>query len=133
MGQAAGHGNEMVVKRDLKAVAEVRRFVRLVTGQWGMDDFVPCLVASELVTNALQHAASETDEDVILRLHRTEDDALWMEVQDAAHDLPHMLAADTSSETGRGLFIVDQYARCWGIRALAANAGKVVFAVIDRT
>ncbi|GAA1847004.1 ATP-binding protein [Actinomadura bangladeshensis] len=132
MGQGAAE-NEMVVKRDPKVVAEVRRFVRLVTGQWGMDDFVPCLVASELVTNALQHAASETEEDVILRLSRTEDDALWMEVQDAACGLPQMLAADTSSETGRGLFIVDQYARCWGIRALAENAGKVVFAVIDRT
>ncbi|MGW5417070.1 ATP-binding protein [Actinomadura geliboluensis] len=132
MGQAATQ-NEMVVKRDPKVVAEVRQFVRLVTGGYGMDDFVPCLVASELVTNALQHAASETDEDVVLRLSRTEDDALWMEVQDAACGLPHMLAADTTSETGRGLFIVDQYARCWGIRALAGNVGKVVFAVIDRT
>ncbi|MEO3826038.1 ATP-binding protein [Actinomadura sp. B10D3] len=131
MGGAAE--NEMVVKQDLKVVAEVRRFVRLVTGQWDMDDFVPCLVASELVTNALQHGTSVTDNDVILRLSRTEDDALWMEVQDAACALPHMLAADTTSETGRGLFIVDQYARCWGIRALADNAGKIVFAVIDRT
>ncbi|NKZ04999.1 ATP-binding protein [Actinomadura latina] len=132
MGQAATQ-NEMVVKRDLKVVAEVRAFVRLVTGEFGMDDFVPCLVASELVTNALQHATSTTDEDVILRLSRTEDDALWMEVQDSACGLPHMLAADTSSETGRGLFIVDQYARCWGVRAMADNVGKVVFAVIDRT
>ena len=132
MGQAATE-NEMMVKQDLKVVAEVRRFVRLVTGEYGMDDFVPCLIASELVTNALQHATSETDGDVVLRLSRTEDDALWMEVQDAACSLPHMLAADTSSETGRGLFIVDQYARCWGIRALADNSGKVVFAVIDRT
>ncbi|MFB4304728.1 ATP-binding protein [Actinomadura sp. GTD37] len=133
MGQGAAE-NEMVVKQDLKVVAEVREFVRLVTGEYGMDDFVPCLVAGELVTNALQHATSETgDEDVILRLSRTGDDALWMEVQDAACGLPHMLAADTSSETGRGLFIVDQYARCWGIRALAGNVGKVVFAVIDRT
>ncbi|NKZ05609.1 ATP-binding protein [Actinomadura latina] len=135
MGQGAAE-NEMVVKQDLKVVAEVRRFVRLVTGQWGMDDFVPCLVASELVTNALQHAESATSatgDDVILRLSRTEDDALWMEVQDAAYGLPHMLAADTTSETGRGLFIVDQYARCWGIRALADNVGKVVFAVLDRT
>ncbi|GAA1860173.1 ATP-binding protein [Actinomadura bangladeshensis] len=132
MGQGAAE-NEMVVKRDPKVVAEVRQFVRLVTGGYGMDDFVPCLVASELVTNALQHATSATDKDVILRLSRTEDDALWMEVQDAACGLPHMLAADTSSETGRGLFIVDQYARCWGIRALAGNVGKVVFAVIDRT
>ncbi|QKW39733.1 hypothetical protein HUT06_41635 [Actinomadura sp. NAK00032] len=28
---------------------------------------------------------------------------------------------------------LDQYARCWGIRALAGNVSKVVFAVIDRT
>ena len=132
MGQGAAE-NEMVVKQDLKAVAEVRQFVRLVTGGYGMDDFVPCLVASELVTNALQHAASESDGDVVLRLSRTEDDALWMEVQDAACGLPHLLATDASSESGRGLFIVDQYARCWGIRALAGNAGKVVFAVIDRS
>ncbi|WP_339156064.1 ATP-binding protein [Actinomadura luteofluorescens] len=129
MGGAAE--NETVVKQDLKVVAEVRRFVRLVTGQWDMDDFVPCLVASELVTNALQHAASAMEDDVILRLSRTEDDALWIEVQDAACGLPYMLAADTTSETGRGLFLVDQYARCWGIRALAGNVGKIVFAVVD--
>ncbi|MFA1546677.1 ATP-binding protein [Actinomadura chokoriensis] len=131
MGQAAVE-NEMVVKQDLKVVAEVREFVRLVTGQYGMDDFVPCLVASELVTNALRYA-SEKDGDVTLRLDRTEDGALWMEVQDATNDLPRMLETDTVSETGRGLFIVDQFARCWGIRALAGNAGKVVFAVIDRS
>ncbi|MFD0686616.1 ATP-binding protein [Actinomadura fibrosa] len=131
MGGAAE--GEMVVKRDPAVVAEVRRFVRLVVGQWGMDDFVPCLVACELVTNALQHAASGTDGDVVLRLSRTEDDALWVEVQDAACGLPRMLAADASSETGRGLFIVDQYARCWGIRALADGVGKIVFAVIDRS
>ena len=56
-----------------------------------------------------------------------------MEVQDTACGLPQMLAADETSETGRGLFIVDQFARRWGIRALADNAGKVVFAVLDAT
>ena len=129
MGQAAAE-SEMVVKQDLRVVAEVRRFVRLVTGQWGMDDFVPCLVASELVTNALQYA-SASDDDVTLRLGRTEEGALWMEVQDATCDLPHMLDTDAISETGRGLFIVDQFCRCWGVRPLAGDAGKVVFAVID--
>lgn len=124
---------EMVVKQDLKVVAEVRRFVRLVTGQWDMDDFVPCLVASELVTNALQHAASASDDGVVLRLSRTEDDALWMEVQDGAGDLPHMPAIDTTGETGRGLLLVDQYTRCWGTRPLDGHTGKVVFAVIDRS
>ena len=131
MGQAATR-NEMVVKQDLKVVAEVRQFVRQVTGDYGMDDFVPCLVASELVTNALRYA-SERDGDVTLRLDRTEDGALWMEVQDATCDLPHVQEADMASEVGRGLFIVAQYARRWGVRPLADQAGKVVFAVIDPT
>ncbi|WP_021591484.1 ATP-binding protein [Actinomadura welshii] len=130
MGQAAGHESEMVVKQDLKVVAEVRQFVRLVIGQWGMDDFVPCLVASELVTNALRYA-SEKDGDVTLRLERTEDGALWMEVQDATSELPHVQKADMASEVGRGLFIVDQFSHRWGVRPLADKAGKVVFAIID--
>ena len=63
MGEAA-HG-ELVVKRDLQAVAEVRRFVRLAVGRWEVDDFVPCLVASELVTNAIRYATGE--DEVIFR------------------------------------------------------------------
>ncbi|RKS70941.1 anti-sigma regulatory factor (Ser/Thr protein kinase) [Actinomadura pelletieri DSM 43383] len=129
MGEAAVE-NAMVVKQDLRVVGEVRRFVRLVTGQWGMDDFVPCLVASELVTNAFQHA-STPDDDVTLRLGRTEDGALWMEVQDPTTDLPNLRETDALSEAGRGLLIVDQFCRCWGVRPLSGNAGKVVFAVID--
>ncbi|GAA2160253.1 ATP-binding protein [Actinomadura napierensis] len=129
MDEAARGGDEMVVKHDLTVVAEVRRFVRLVTGQWGMDDFVPCLVASELVTNALRYA-SASDDDVTFRIGRTDDGTLWMEVQDATCDLPCMQRADTVSETGRGLFIVDQFCHCWGVRPLAGNTGKVVFAVL---
>ncbi|MFB4307180.1 ATP-binding protein [Actinomadura sp. GTD37] len=129
MGQAATQ-NEMVVKQDLKAVAEVRQFVRLVTGEYGMDDFVPRLVASELVTNALRYA-SEEDGKVILRLDRAEDGALWMEVQDATCNLPQVQEADMDSEVGRGLFIVAKFSRRWGVRPLADQAGKVVFAVID--
>ncbi|GAA2139207.1 ATP-binding protein [Actinomadura napierensis] len=130
MGEAARRENEMVVKHDLTVVAEVRRFVRLVTGQWGMDDFVPCLVASELVTNALRYA-SASDDDVTFRIGRAEDGALWMEVQDATCDLPCIQRADTISEAGRGLFIVDQFTRCWGVRPVAGSAGKVVFAVLN--
>ncbi|TDD21024.1 hypothetical protein E1287_40900 [Actinomadura sp. KC06] len=130
MGDAAE--NQMVVKQDLEVVAEVRRFVRLVAGQWGMDDFTPCLIASELVTNALRYA-SEEDGDVILRVGRTEDDALWMEVQDGTRELPHVQEAEMFSEVGRGLMLVDHFSRCWGVRPLADKAGKVVFAIIDRS
>ncbi|MFD0902090.1 ATP-binding protein [Actinomadura sediminis] len=131
MGQPTSQ-HEMVVKLDLQMVAEVRQFVRLVTGGYGMDDFVPCLVASELVTNALRYA-SEKDGDVILRLDYTEDGALWMEVQDPTCDLPQVQEADMVSEVGRGLLIVAQFSRRWGVRPLAGNAGKVVFAIIDPT
>jgi anti-sigma regulatory factor (Ser/Thr protein kinase) len=120
----------MVVKQDLAVVAEVRRFVRLVTGQWGVDDFVPCLVASELVTNALRYA-SASDDDVTFRIGRAEDGELWMEVQDASCDLPCVQRAGTVGEAGRGLFIVDQFCRCWGVRPVGGGAGKVVFAVLD--
>ncbi|TDC95611.1 ATP-binding protein [Actinomadura sp. 7K507] len=111
MGHAAAEV-EMVVKQDFEVVAEVRRFVRLVAGQWDMDDFAPCLVASELVTNALRYA-SEEDGDVTLRLGRTEDGALWMEVQDGTCELPYVQEPDMISEVGRGLMIVEQVARCW--------------------
>ena len=130
MGEAARGGDEMVVKQDLAVVAEVRRFVRLVAGRWGVDCFVPCLVASELVTNALRYA-SASDDDVTFRIGRTDDGAVWMEVQDATCDLPCIQRADTISEAGRGLFIVDRFCRCWGVRPLAGNTGKVVFAVLN--
>ncbi|MFI0448065.1 ATP-binding protein [Actinomadura sp. 6N118] len=129
MGEAARYENEVVVKHDLSVIAEVRRFVRLVTGQWDINDFVPCLVASELVTNALRYASAS--DDVTFRIGRTDDGALWMEVQDATCDLPCIQRADTISEAGRGLFIVDQLCRCWGVRPLAGQAGKVVFAVLN--
>lgn len=127
MGEAA-HG-ELVVKRDLRAVAEVRRFVRLTVGRWEVDDFVPCLVASELVTNAIRYATGE--DEVIFRLGRTEDGAVWLEVQDGSCVLPRIGAVDLSGESGRGLFVVDQFTRCWGVRPLAGDVGKVVFAVLE--
>jgi two-component sensor histidine kinase len=123
------HG-EIVVKRRLEAVAEARRFVRLALDSWGMDDYVPCLVASELVTNAIRYG-STADDDVTLRLNLADDGALWLEVQDSTSDLPRIRKGDLSSESGRGLFVIDALARHWGVRPLADSTGKVVFAVLN--
>ncbi|WP_433175579.1 ATP-binding protein [Actinoallomurus sp. CA-150999] len=119
---------EIVVKRCPEAVAEVRRFVRLTLGDWGMDDYAACLVASELVTNTVRYAAGD---EVTVRLARTDDGALWLEVEDAAVTMPHAQEAEPVDESGRGLFVVEQLSRCWGVRPLAENAGKVVFAVLE--
>lgn len=125
----ATHG-EMVVKRHPGAVAEVRGFVRLTLGGWGMDDYVPCLVATELVTNALRYGGT-ADDDVTLRLVLAEGGALWLEVQDTTCDLPHIPELDLTSESGRGLLIVERFTRRWGVRPLAGGRGKVVFAVVE--
>jgi anti-sigma regulatory factor (Ser/Thr protein kinase) len=123
------HG-EIVVKRRLESVAEARKYVRLTLGQWGIEDYVPCLVASELVTNAIVHG-STADDEVTLRLDLADDGALWLEVQDATTEMPRVQAAGLSSESGRGVFVIDFFARHWGVRPLADNAGKVVFAVLN--
>lgn len=128
MGEAA-HG-EIVIKQHLEAVAEVRKFVRLTLGRWEVDDFVACLVASELVTNAIRHATT-ADDDVVLRLSRADDGALWLEVEDATAGEPRVQDADPTGESGRGLFVVDRLTRHWGVRRLSGNTGKVVFAVLE--
>jgi two-component sensor histidine kinase len=122
------HG-EIVVKRRLEAVAEARKFVRLTLGRWGMEDYVPCLVASELVTNAIRYG-STADDEVTLRLHLADDGALWVEVQDSTCEMPRVQMAEPTSESGRGLLVIDTLVRHWGVRPLADNVGKVVFAVL---
>ncbi|MCO6006098.1 ATP-binding protein [Actinoallomurus purpureus] len=119
---------EIVVKRCPEAVAEVRRFVRLALDDWDMDDYVACLVASELVTNTVRYASGD---EVTVRLARTDDGALWLEVEDAAGTMPRVQEAEPADESGRGLFVVEQLSRRWGVRPLAGNVGKVVFAVLE--
>ncbi len=124
----ATHG-EIVVKRRLESVVEARKFVRLTLGCWEIDDYVPCLVASELVTNAIRYG-STADDNITLRLDLADDGALWLEVQDSTVEMPRVQQADLSSESGRGLFVIEALTRHWGVRPLANNAGKVVFAVL---
>lgn len=125
MGDAAS--GEMTVKRQPECVSEIRAFVGRVVTCWGMDDHLPCLAASELVTNAVRHAVGD---EVTVRLALTGDGALWLEVEDASCDMPRIGDVEPIGESGRGLLIVEQVARHWGVRLLAGQAGKVVFAVL---
>lgn len=64
-------------------------------------------------------------------LARVEERSLWLEVQDTVCDLPQVVReTDAISESGRGLFIVEQLAMYWGVRPLAGYAGKIVFALL---
>lgn len=129
MGEAAQ--GEIVIRRRPEAVAGVREYIRLTLGGWGMEDHTPCLVASELVTNAVRYASAAEDDEVTVRIGLLDDGALWLEVQDSGTEVPYVVDAALTSGSGRGLFIVEQVTRYWGVRPLADRAGKVVFAVLD--
>lgn len=90
----------------------------LVTGQlaeWGLEGlaFSTELVVSELVTNAVRHAAGP----LYLRLIR--DRALHCEVWDGGHTSPNLRRSAYDDEGGRGLFIVAQMVQRWGTRYTA--------------
>jgi anti-anti-sigma regulatory factor len=82
------------------------------------------LVASELVTNAVVHA--RTTIDLTLRFVPP---LLHIAVRDRADGVPRLSGIiDESSESGRGLLLVDALATRWG--SLVPHGGKVVWAVV---
>jgi anti-sigma regulatory factor (Ser/Thr protein kinase) len=104
--------------------AVVARAREAVTGQmsaWGLDDlaFTIELVASELVTNAIRHAAGP----IQLRLLR--DRALICEVSDRSSTSPRLRRARNEDEGGRGLFLVAQLTERWGTRY--TTDGKIIW------
>ncbi|MFD8810325.1 SpoIIE family protein phosphatase [Streptomyces sp. NPDC059627] len=106
-----------VQRHDLRAVQDVRRFVRASLSDWdraALTDEAELMV-TELVTNALIHADSEVD----VRL-REFTERIHIEVRDSDPrpplPAPITLAdeVDSESEHGRGLLIVDALASAWG-------------------
>ncbi|MFG3206334.1 SpoIIE family protein phosphatase [Streptomyces sp. NPDC048192] len=108
------HVAEWRLDADPRDVARARRLVRGRLLEWGLPQAVETaeLLVSEVVTNAVRHAVSES---VGLRVVRTE--ALLFEVTDDEPALPEMLAAGPYDESGRGLRVVSRLAREWGASA----------------
>jgi anti-sigma regulatory factor (Ser/Thr protein kinase) len=113
------------------AVPSARLHARLVLREWG----VPAdkaqsaeLVVSELVTNALEHGLAGIPATV--RIWLSSDGArVAIRVWDASPLPPVRKDAGVEAASGRGLMIVAALTAGWGCSA--ADAGKVVWAVID--
>ncbi len=110
--------------QDLLSVREARRFLRDVLLRWGLTQVEDAaqLVVSELVTNAITHAAS----DCQLRLSRSAT-TVRVEVADSGAGTPDPQPENPSGEHGRGMHIVAVLSRAWGTESLGAG-GKVVWA-----
>jgi hypothetical protein len=89
---------------------------------------VPCpevqLCVSELLTNVIDQLGEGTP--VPLRLSRTEDDHVRLEVTDPdPHAWLVLRHSPTDDETGRGLFLLDAVALRWSVEG--APDGKAVW------
>ncbi|WTG54450.1 ATP-binding protein [Actinacidiphila glaucinigra] len=104
------------------AVADGRGFVRETLAQWGCADVsdAACLLASEVLTNAVRHAQGP----LRLRLHRT-DREITVEVTDHSTHIPQRRPAELGDESGRGLLLVEALATGWGTRP--SSEGKTVW------
>jgi anti-sigma regulatory factor (Ser/Thr protein kinase) len=80
------------------------------------------LVLSELVTNAVIHAATDVHVSIELR----DDTGIHLEVGDDGQALPRVVDAEPEHIGGAGMRIVDQLVSAWGVRRV--GDGKIVWA-----
>ena len=123
--------DELVLAPIPTAAAAARAFVREVLGYWQLalpDNTLVAravLVAGELVTNAVVHARTELRLRVELR-----GDLLHLAVRDGSPRLLRLVTVpDPEAEGGRGLWLVEQLARAWGVNR-HRDGGKVVWCTL---
>ncbi|URM99630.1 ATP-binding protein [Actinomadura madurae] len=102
-----------------------RRFIAERFAEWGIeDDYVARLVVCELVTNSFKHGEGP----IIVRLFRDERDGHpIVEVWDAGDGRPMIPPENHAATAGRGLMLMAELVRAWGVRPLN-EGGKAVWA-----
>lgn len=107
---------------EARSVAQARAFAQRVLESWREDDLgdTVTLLLSELVTNAVVHAASAPNVAIHLM-----PDRVHVEVTDADSTQLHPVEASPDAESGRGLALVEALAYRWG--QVALPDGKVVW------
>jgi len=108
------------------AARQARNLATEACLRWDVPDLIgpACLIAGELVTNAVVHARTMMD----LRITKGRR-YLIIAVRDGSTALPRLMPPLPSDSTGgRGLMLVDSMARRWG--SLPAEDGKVVWATL---
>ena len=106
---------------DPRSVPGARHFVREALGTWPHDVVeMTELMVSELATNCFLHAGTGFDLSVC-----ADGNTVRVEVTDRGSGRPHVLSPAPTQPSGRGLRIVENLSRSWGVTPHAA--GKTVW------
>ena len=111
----------MILEATAASPALARSYCDAVLCDAGCDETTAAearLIVSELVTNAVVHARTPLELDVLVK-----ETVLRIEVTDYGIDRPHVWAR--SETAGRGLPIVEALVRSWGVVDL--GSGKTVW------
>ena len=116
----------MEFEPSLSSPRRSRTFVGSTARGWGLGDVgsLAELLVSEVVTNAVEHGTSGGTVEIVALPA-----GLRVEVTDRSADLPELQHPAADEPTGRGLAIVDQLSRWWGVERTAA--GKTVWFEVD--
>ncbi|MGH3471751.1 MAG: ATP-binding protein [Nocardioidaceae bacterium] len=87
-----------------------------------------CVVVSELLGNAVQHARPIPGGGLIVRIEIADETVTVSVVDGGSPTLPTLLHGPDLSPRGRGLAIVRKLTKEWGVRE--APAGNTVFGVL---
>lgn len=103
-----------------ESVPVARQFVRDALEGSDVDLDTATLLVSEVVTNAVLHARSPVTVSVTSR-----EDVARIEVSDGSPVPPRLHTFSSTSATGRGLRLVEQLSRDWGVEL--STDGKTVW------
>jgi anti-sigma regulatory factor (Ser/Thr protein kinase) len=80
------------------------------------------LLTSEAVTNAFEHGEGPITLDLV-----RSSDGVRVEVTDESPARPEVAGADLEAVEGRGMLLIEQHARAWGVRSGTSGTAKTVW------
>jgi anti-sigma regulatory factor (Ser/Thr protein kinase) len=120
---------EIDVALTAAAVSGVRDLVSACLRLWGLTELDWRVTASELLTNAFQHARKEDESSVPVKVVLTRTpDGVFLCVSDPHPLLPAPVSAGDNDEGGRGLMLIKKLSDKYGCSSTAH--GKDVWATI---
>ncbi|MEU6959559.1 ATP-binding protein [Streptomyces chrestomyceticus] len=96
-----------------ESVRRARQLVDTALQTWGLPGLIDdvTVVASELVTNTVQHTQCR---HLRIRVSRIAEDRVFVAVTDRSFTRPVLRSPSQHDRSGRGLLLVEALADCWG-------------------